>query len=75
MKRYRKSIIMPLALFIYATVMAIYFIPRNHEMSDAEKWGTVGASYLIIIALWWVLRKKEQMAEKREKEMNQNNNK
>lgn len=69
MKRYRKSVIMPLALFIYTTVMAIYFIPRNHEMSDTEKWVTVSASYLIIAALWWVLRKKERMMEKRNEEM------
>lgn len=60
---------MPLALFIYTTVMAIYFIPRNHEMSDTEKWVTVSASYLIIAALWWVLRKKERMMEKRNEEM------
>lgn len=69
MKRYRKSVIMPLALFIYTTVMAVYFIPRNHEMSDTEKWVTVCASYLIIAALWWVLRKKERMMEKRNEEM------
>lgn len=75
MKRYRKSVILPLALLIYTTVMAIYFIPRNHEMSDTEKWITVSASYLIIVVLWWVLRKKEQMLAKREEEMNQNNNK
>lgn len=75
MKRFRKSVIMPLALFIYTTVMAVYFIPRNHEMSDTEKWVTVGASYLIIALLWWVLRKKEQMMAKREEDMKQNNNK
>ncbi len=75
MKRFRKSVIMPLALFIYTTVMAIYFIPRNHEMNDTEKWVTVGVSYLIIALLWWVLRKKEQMMAKREEDMKQNNNK
>lgn len=75
MKRFRKSVIMPLALFIYTTVMALYFIPRNHEMSDTEKWVTVGVSYLIIALLWWVLRKKEQMMAKREEDMKQNNNK
>ena len=74
MKHYKKSVIMPLALFIYATAMAIYFIPRNQELSDMEKWGTIGASYLIIILLWWVLRKKEQMMAKREEEMNQRGN-
>lgn len=81
MKRFRKSVIMPLALFIYTTVMAIYFIPRNHELSDTEKWVTVSASYLIIVLLWWVLRKKEQMmanAKRRQDEMikmKQSNNK
>ena len=70
MKRYKKSIIMPLALFIYATVMAIYFIPRNQELGNMEKWGTVTASYVIIALLWWVLRNKEQMMDKRNEEMN-----
>ncbi|MBP3552806.1 MAG: hypothetical protein J6K05_06495 [Bacteroidaceae bacterium] len=75
MKRFRKSVIMPLALFIYTTVMAIYFIPRNHELSDTEKWVTVSASYLIIVLLWWVLRKKEQMMAKREEEAKRNDKK
>lgn len=70
MKRYKKSVLIPLALFIYTTVMAVYFIPRNHEMSGTEKWVTVSASYVIIVALWWVLRKKEKMAAKRGDEMN-----
>ena len=69
MKRYKKSVIMPLALFIYATAMAIYFIPRNQELSELEKWGTITASYVIIALLWWVLRKKEQMMAKREEEL------
>lgn len=75
MKRFRKSVIMPLVLFIYTTVMAIYFIPRNHELSDTEKWVTVSASYLIIALLWWVLRKKEQMMAKREEEAKRNDKK
>ena len=75
MKRYKKSVVMPLALFVYTTIMAVCFIPRNHEMGDVEKWVTVGASYVIIALLWWVLRKKEQMAEKRKNEMNQKSDK
>lgn len=75
MKRFRKSVIMPLALFIYTTVMAIYFIPRNHELSDTEKWVTVSASYLIIALLWWVLRKKEQMMANREEVAKRNDKK
>ena len=75
MKRYKKYVLMPLALFIYTTVMAVWFIPRNQEMSDTEKWVTVTVSYVIIALLWWVLRKKEQMASKHHDEMRQNKNK
>lgn len=69
MKKYRKSTWMPLILFIYTTAMAIYFLPKNTEISSLEKWGTIGASYVIIALLWFVLRKKEQMLEKRNKEI------
>ena len=37
-KKFKKSVWMPLALFIYTTGMAVYFLPRNTEISDAEKW-------------------------------------
>lgn len=68
MKKYRKSTWMPLALFVYTTGMAIYFLPRNTEISSTEKWLTFGASYVIIGLLWYVLRKKEQLQDKRKKE-------
>ena len=32
--------------------MAVYFIPRNTEISDTEKYLTVGLSYMIIALLW-----------------------
>lgn len=70
-KKLKKSIVLPIALFIYTTAMAVYFIPKNHEMSDTEKWITVIASYLIIAALWWVLNRKEKLIRQREEEMNQ----
>lgn len=60
---------MPLALFVYTTAMAIYFLPKNTEISNAEKWGTIGASYGIIVLLWYVLRLKERRLEKRNKEI------
>lgn len=49
--------------------MAIYFLPRNSEISNTEKWATIGVSYVIIVLLWWVLRKKEKLMEKRNKEI------
>lgn len=68
-RRLRKSVWMPLVLLVYTTAMAVYFLPRNTEISDSEKWGTIVVSYLVIALLWLVLRKKEQMLEKRNREI------
>ena len=69
MKKLKKSTWMPLALLVYTTAMAVYFLPKNSEISDTEKWVTFGASYVIIGVLWYVLRLKEQRMEKRNKEL------
>ena len=69
MKKFKKSTWMPLALLVYTTAMAVYFLPKNSEISDTEKWVTFGASYVIIGVLWYVLRLKEQRLEKRNKEI------
>lgn len=68
-RKYKKSVLLPLILFIYTTAMAVYFLPRNTQVGDVEKWCTLGGSYLIILLLWYVLRKKEQLMAKREKEL------
>ena len=68
-KKIKKSTWMPLALLAYTTGMAIYFLPKNSEISDTEKWTTFGASYLIIGLLWYVLRMKEKRMELRNKEI------
>lgn len=69
MKKLKKSTWMPLALLVYTTAMAVYFLPKNSEISATEKWVTFGASYVIIGVLWYVLRLKEQRLEKRNKEI------
>ena len=68
-KKFKKSIWLPLALFLYTTAMAVYFLPKNTEISDTEKWTTIGASYGIIALLWYVLRLKERRLEQRNKEI------
>lgn len=68
-RRLRKSVWMPLVLLVYTTAMVMYFLPRNTEISDSEKWGTIVVSYLVIVLLWLVLRKREQMLEKRNREI------
>ena len=40
-KKLRKSTWMPLALLAYTTAMAAYFLPKNSEISDTEKWVTL----------------------------------
>ena len=69
MRKFKKSTWMPLALLVYTTAMAIYFLPKNSDISDTEKWTTFGASYVIIGLLWYVLRLKEKRMEKRNREI------
>ncbi len=69
MRRYKRSVWLPFLLFLYTTGMAIYFLPRNTEIGDLEKYGTIGLSYVIIALLWLLLRKKEKLAEKREEDL------
>ena len=56
-------------MLVYTTAMAAYFLPKNSEISDTEKWLTFGASYGIIALLWYVLRLKERRMEQRNKEI------
>lgn len=69
MRKYRKSTWLPVALLVYVTAMAVYFIPRNTEISDMEKYMTVSLSYVIIALLWIVLRQKEKAQERREHDL------
>lgn len=68
MKKFKKSTAITLALFIYVTATAAYFLPRNTEISNTEKYVTVAASYVIVLVLWLVLRKKEELQRKRREE-------
>ncbi|KAA6320321.1 hypothetical protein EZS27_029890 [termite gut metagenome] len=70
----RKSTWLTAILLIYVSVMAAYLLPRNREMGHTEKYVTFAASYLIVMALWFVLRKKEQWRQKHRKEEQQDEN-
>lgn len=65
MKRIKKSTALCLVLLVYISAMAVYFLPRNTEISALEKYLTLGASYVILLLLWWVLRYKERLKDKR----------
>lgn len=63
-RKVRKSTWLSLALFAYMTIMALYFLPKNTEIDTTRKWLTVLAGYLIVLLLWFVMRKKENMRRK-----------
>lgn len=60
-KNWRKSTVICLAFLVYITLTAAYLLPRNTELSNIEKWGTVLGSYGVVVLLWLVLRRKEAM--------------
>lgn len=68
MKKLKTSTGLTVALLIYVSATAAYFLPRNTEISNTEKYVTVIASYVIVLALWLVLRKKEELQRKRREE-------
>lgn len=55
-------------LAIYTAAMYIYFFPRNTEMSNTEKWLTVGASVVMLTLLWFLLRRRDKLRRLREEE-------
>ena len=68
MKKFKKSTGLTVALLIYVSATAAYFLPRNTEISNTEKYITVIASYVIVLVLWLVLRKNEELQRKRREE-------
>lgn len=68
MKKFKKSTGLTVALLIYVSATAAYFLPRNTEISNTEKYITVIALYVIVLVLWLVLRKKEELQRKRREE-------
>lgn len=54
----KKSTGVALAFLIYVSVTAAYLLPRNTEIGQTEKVVTVAGSYVIVLLLWLVLRKK-----------------
>ena len=71
-KKFKKSTGVALAFLIYVSVTAAYLLPRNTEVSLTEKIVTVAVSYVIVFLLWLVLRKKEQMRERRQRDEQSN---
>ncbi len=68
-KKMKKSTWITLALLIYVSVTAALLLPNNTETSVTEKYVTVIVGYVIVGVLWFVLRKKEQLQQKRRDEI------
>lgn len=60
-------------LAIYTAIMYIYLFPKNTEMSNTEKWITIGVSAGLLILLWILLRRRNRLRREREEEMNNKN--
>lgn len=56
-------------LAVYTAIMYIYLFPRNTEMSNIEKWATVGASVVMLAVLWVLLRRRNRLKKERDDEM------
>ena len=56
-------------LAVYTAAVYIYFFPRNTEMSATEKWLTVGASVVMLVLLWLLLRRRAKLRREREENM------
>lgn len=59
-------------LAVYTAIMYIYLFPRNTEMTNTEKWITIGVSVGILAILWVLLRRRGKLRKEREKNINKN---
>lgn len=73
MKKIKKSTGLTLALLIYVSATAAYFLPRNTEISDTEKYVTVAASLrtsLYLCCGWCFARRRRCNASDSKKTIN-----
>ncbi len=66
--KYNRATALPIILFLYTTAMAAYFLPKQHG-TRTQSIVTLVVAYGIIVLLWFTLRKKQQMAKRREKDI------
>ena len=56
-------------LAAYTAIMYLFLFPRNTEMSNTEKWLTVGVSVVVLALLWILLRYRNKLRKQREEDM------
>ena len=60
MKKWPKYKTLPLALLLYFVVMAALGIKQNHGILPNNFWISVVVELLVIVALYWLLKKKSK---------------
>lgn len=62
-KRLKKSVWLPVGLGLYALSMTLYFGPRLiDEGMSLKLWVSVAVELLVVVALFFALRRKERLA-------------
>lgn len=73
-RRFRKSTVILLGFTLYSVAVYAYFIPRT-DMSSRHIWATMVLNAVILVALWYLYRRREKLADKREHDVDINQEK
>ena len=73
-RRFRKSTVILLGFTLYSVAVYAYFIPRT-DMSSRHIWATMALTAVILVALWYLYRRREKLADKREHDVDINQEK
>ena len=68
-RRFRKSTVILLGFTLYSVAVYAYFIPRT------DIWATMALNAVILVALWYLYRRREKLADKRGQDVNINQEK
>lgn len=73
----KKSVILPLALVAYLGAMSYvgYSGYASGEFSPIRYYGVIAVSFIVIILLYFSLKRKEKLRKEREDDMNKNQTK
>ena len=73
-RRFRKSTVILLGFTLYSVAVYAYFIPRT-DMSSRHIWAKMALNAVILVALWYLYRRREKLADKREHDVDINQEK
>ena len=73
-RRFRKSTVIVLGFTLNSVAVYAYFIPRT-DMSSRHIWATMALNAVILVALWYLYRRREKLADKRGQDVNINQEK